>query len=163
MAPRPVPTVKDVSHARTLWEEGHEPGHQVVVLGLAGTLTAVALDLVVGAGLSPIFDVCFVIVCLAVALAVRPSDFFTVGVLPPVMMLVVFTLLGLTKPEVLGHRGDSVVQVVVSGLATHAGALFLGYALCLGVLAVRQRRLGAADEGRLRPSETPTPYEGHAP
>ncbi|MGD9960980.1 DUF6542 domain-containing protein [Nocardioides sp.] len=130
-----------MSHARTLWEEGSEPGRQVIVLGLACTLTAVVIDLALGDHLSLFFDLCFVALCLGLALAVRPSDFFTVGVLPPLLMVAVFALLGVVSPGSVAQQGDSLVQAVITGLATHAGALIIGYALCLATLATRQRFL----------------------
>jgi len=124
---------------RTLWEEGHESGRQVVVLGVALALTITAVDLVVFGRLTVLFDVCFVLSCVALALLVRPSDFFTVGVLPPLLMVGVFVLIGLTRPDVIADPSDGVVQAVVSGLANHAGALITGYLLSLAVLAVRHR------------------------
>jgi hypothetical protein len=131
-----------VSEARTLWEEGREPGYQVVALGLALALSIVVLDLARSGEVTAVFDVVFVLVCVAVALLVRPEDFFTVGVLPPLMMASVFVLVGLTRPGAIAHPGDGVVQAVVSGLSTHAGALGIGYALCLACLAVRRRYVG---------------------
>lgn len=129
---------------RTLWEEGREPGRQVVALGLALALTAVVIDQALFGKVGLFFDICFVLICVATALAVRPSDFFTVGVLPPLLMGTVFTLLGLTRPEVIADEGDGVIQAVVSGLGHHAGALVTGYVLCLAILAVRHRVLGQA-------------------
>jgi hypothetical protein len=129
---------------QTLWEEGNEPGRQVVLLGLALVLTAVALDIVATDHVGWLFDLGFVAACLGVALAVRQRDFFTVGVLPPLLMMAVFLLLGATRPAVIADRTDGVVQAVVSGLAHHATALVVGYALCLGVLAVRHRVLTQA-------------------
>jgi hypothetical protein len=128
-----------VTHARTLWEEGREPGRQVVALGVALALTVAAIDLALVGRLSLFFDLCFVALCLVVALAVRPTDFFTVGVLPPLIMVTVFALLGATRPEAVAHPEDGVVQAVVSGLSHHSGALVVGYVLCLACLAVRQR------------------------
>jgi hypothetical protein len=128
-----------VSHTRTLWEEGREPGRQVVALGAALALTAVVIDMAVVGRISLFFDLCFVTVCVALALTVRPTDFFTVGVLPPLMMVGVFTLLGLTRPEAIADRGDGLVQAVVSGLSHHSAALVTGYVLCLVCLFVRQR------------------------
>lgn len=128
-----------MSQSRTLWEEGREPGRQVVALGLALALTAVVVDQAVVGSVGLLFDVCFVLLCIAMALRVRPTDFFTVGVLPPMLMVAVFVMLGATRPEVIADPQDGVVQAVVSGLSHHAGALVTGYALCLGVLAVRHR------------------------
>ena len=129
---------------RTLWEEGHESGRQVAVLGVAVALTTAALDVWLFERITVFFDICFVLLCLALALMVRPRDFFTVGVLPPLLMVAVFALLGGTHPEVVADAGDGVVQAVVSGLGHHAGALVSGYLLCLAVLAIRHRVIGQA-------------------
>lgn len=128
-----------MSHTRTLWDEGREPGRQVVALGLAVALTAVVVDLALVGRISLFFDLCFIALCVGLALVVRPTDFFTVGVLPPMIMVVVFTLLGFVRPAMIAHPDDGVVQAVVSGLSRHSGALVVGYVLCLACLAVRQR------------------------
>ena len=128
-----------MTQARTLWEEGREPGRQVVALGVAVALTVVIVDLALVGRVSLFFDLCFVVLCIGLALAVRPTDFFVVGVLPPLIMVGVFVLLGSTRPEVIAQPQDGVVQAVVSGLAHHSGALVAGYVLCLTTLAVRQR------------------------
>ena len=133
-----------VSEARTLWEEGHEPGRQVVALGLALTLTVVALDVGVSGRVGIFFDVAFVVVCLGVALLVRPEDFFIVGVLPPLIMLVVFVLVAASRPVAIAEPGDGVAQAVVTGLSHHAVALGVGYAACLVCLGVRERVLRRA-------------------
>jgi hypothetical protein len=137
---------------RTLWEEGREPGRQVVALGLALALTAVVVDQALLGEVDLFFDICFVLICVAMALAVRPSDFFTVGVLPPLLMGAVFTLLGGTRPGVIADETDGVIQAVISGLGHHAGALVTGYLLCLAILAVRHRVLSREVSGNPRPS-----------
>ena len=138
-----------MSQSRTLWEEGHEPGRQVVALGLAVALTVTVLDLALFDRVSVLFDVCFVLLCVGLALAVRPADFFTVGVLPPMLMVVVFTLLGVTRPDVIADAEDGVVQAVVAGLAHHSVALVVGYVLALVTLAIRHRVLGQAASNRV--------------
>ncbi len=122
-----------------MWTDGIEPGRQSVALGIAATLTVVAIDVSLGGELSFFFDLCFIVLCLALALIVRARDFFTVGVLPPLMMLTVVTLLGAVAPETVAETGDGLVQAIVSGLAHHSGALVAGYAICLVTLALRQR------------------------
>ena len=128
-----------MSEARTLWEEGSEPGYQVVALGLAVALSVVVLDLARADRVTVLFDVVFVLVCVGIAMLVRPQDFFTVGVLPPLIMASVFVLVGLAEPAAIAHPEDGLVQAVVSGLSTHAMALGIGYGLCLACLAVRRR------------------------
>lgn len=125
--------------ARTLWEEGRQPGHEVVALAAALIMTAVTVDLLLDDSLSYFFDLSFVSVCVGVALAVRPRDFFTIGVLPPLLMLTVSVLLALADTDVLARPTDGVVQATVTGLAHHMVALGVGYLLCLAVLVVRQR------------------------
>lgn len=138
----------DVTEARTLWEEGREPGRQVVALGVAVALTVVVVDVALAGRVSLFFDLCFVALCVALALAVRPTDFFTVGVLPPLIMIGVFVLLGMARPEAIADPGDGVVQAVVSGLSHHSGALVAGYVLCLATLAYRQHYTATAHPKR---------------
>lgn len=141
-----------MTHARTLWEEGREPGREVVALGAAASLSVVVLDLQLGGDVSLFFDLSFVLLCLALALSVRREDFFTVGVLPPLLMIGIFVLVGISRPEVLGHPEDGTVQAVITGLSEHSLALVVGYLLCLAVLFVRQRTVPLTDEPRGTPA-----------
>ncbi len=131
-----------MSEARTLWEEGREPGHQVVALGSrARTHRGRRSRSPIGGEVGRFFDIAFVLVCVGVALLVRPQDFFTVGVLPPLVMLVVFTLVAVARPAALADRERLAHADLVSGLSTHAIPLGIGYGLCLVVLAVRDQYL----------------------
>lgn len=107
---------------------------------LSGVVVGAALwgDLHLSGDVSLVFDLVFVAACLGAALAVRRRDFFTVGVLPPLLMLATVLFLASTARTTVAEEVDSLVQAVVSGLAAHAGALVVGYALALGVLALRQ-------------------------
>ena len=122
-----------------LHQAGLEPGRRVVALGAAAALTVTVLDVLLVGELSLFFDLCFVVICLGVAAAVPPEDFFVAAVLPPLLMVGLFTLLGLAAPAAVADPGDGVVQAVVAGLAHHSAALLAGYVLCLGCLAVRLR------------------------
>lgn len=125
--------------SRTVWEEGHESGREMVALGIALALTAAALDLVVSGEVGALFDVAFVLTCLGLALAVHPRDFFTVGVLPPLLLLLTVTLLALTRTDAVARPGDGLVQAVISGLTHHSPGLVVAYLMSLTVLAVRVR------------------------
>ena len=131
-----------MSHARhelgPLWE-GNAPGSEVVALSSAVVLTVAAVEVMMVGHLKLFFDLCFVVVCLGAALMVRPRDFFTVGVLPPLLMLGTMVIVALNGPKVIAAPHDGVVQAVVTGLAHHSLALFAGYAVCLVTLLVRQR------------------------
>jgi hypothetical protein len=128
-----------VSHTRALWDEGSETGRAVVALGVAVALCAVVVNVAMVGRVSMFFDLWFVLICFGLALLVRPRDFFTVGVLPPLIMLGAFAVLALGSPEAIAEPQDGLVQAVVSGLAHHSVALVCGYALCLVTLLARQR------------------------
>jgi hypothetical protein len=128
---------------RTPWQAGHEPSRQVVSLGVALTLTAVSVDMLLSGRLTLFFDLCFVALCLGLAALVRRRDFYVVALLPPALMTLVFTFIALVARDVVADPRDSVFQAVVSGVATHGVALFAGYALCLGWLAWRLRQESA--------------------
>lgn len=132
--------------SRTLWEEGNEPGREMVALGVALALTAAALDLVLTTGLGLLFDLGFLVVCAGLALAVRPRDFFSVGVLPPLLMLSTFLLLAMSRSEAIARHDDGLLAAVLTGLSHHWVALVLGNALCLGVLYVRARVLALREQ-----------------
>ena len=126
------------------WEVGHEPGRQVVSLGVAVTLTAVSIDVLLAGSLTFFFDLCFMALCLALATLVRRRDFYLVALLPPVLMTAVFGFVALVARDAVADPRDSLLQAVVSGVATHGVALFVGYALCLGWLGGRLHREGDA-------------------
>lgn len=117
-------------------------GSRAVRLAVLLGLTTLGLDLLVGHDLGLVFDLGFVSVCLGVSLAVRPRDFFPVGVMPPLLLLGLVSLVAVADRVQVARADDGLVQAVVSGLAHHATALLVGYALTLLVLGVRQRVLG---------------------
>jgi len=123
------------------WWEGSTPGGEVAALASALVLTAAAAETAFVGRLGLFFDLCFILVCLGAALLVRPRDFFTVGVLPPLLMAGTMVIVALNGPKVIAAAHDSVVQAVVTGLAHHSLALFSGYAVCLLTLLARQRAL----------------------
>ncbi|WP_374456133.1 DUF6542 domain-containing protein [Nocardioides sp.] len=129
-----------MNQADVFWEVGREPGRQVVALGVAVTLTAVSIDVLLVGRLTFFFDLCFMVLCLGLAALVRRRDFFLVALLPPVLMPVVFGFVALVARDAIADERDSVLQAIVSGVATHGVALGVGYALCLGWLAWRLHR-----------------------
>ena len=129
-----------MTHAEAFWAVGREPGRQGVSLGVAVTLTAVSLDVLLVGRLSLFFDLCFMVLCLGLAALVRRQDFFLVALLPPVLMTAVFGFVALVARDAVADPRDSVLQAIVSGVATHGVALGVGYALCLGWLAWRLHR-----------------------
>ena len=133
---------------RTLWEEGRQPG-PVVVGGMASALlVAVLLTELFGSQLGLFFDLVFVLACLGAALLVRPRDFFTVGVMPPLALIGTILLVAMVDRGLVADADDHLAQATVSGLAHHAQALAIGYALALATLALRQ--VAMRNQGRLR-------------
>ncbi|WP_162599859.1 DUF6542 domain-containing protein [Nocardioides solisilvae] len=122
---------------------GTESESHAVALGLAVALSVVAVDHLLVGELSLFFDLCFITLCLALAVRVREDGWFVMGLYPPVLMLAVFVLLGLVAPQVVAEPDDGVVQAVISGLTHHSAALLVGYALSL---AAWWRRSSAAGQ-----------------
>jgi multisubunit Na+/H+ antiporter MnhC subunit len=118
-----------------------------VVAVLAATLVSMLFGRI-----GVLFDVVFVLVCVAAALWVRPRDFFSIGVLPPLLLGFTVVVLAVVDRAAVAKAGDPVVQAVVSGLAHHALALVIGYALTLVVLALRQVALRHHGTLRVRSS-----------
>lgn len=145
-------------------------GSRTTRLAVLASVLVIALDVAVSGRVGVLFDLAFVLVCVGAALAVRPADFFTAGVLPPILLLGLCTALSVLDRGALSAHGDGFVQGLVSGLAHHAGALAAGYALALGVLAMRhrvvQRRsdrrtgggVAAEEEGYSNRPASPAPY-----
>jgi hypothetical protein len=150
-------------HRRTLWEEGRRPARLVALAAGLLVAAAVLLDLAVFDNLTVAFDIVFVLVCVGAALAVRPRDFFGVGVLPPLLMAATVAALAVWSRGAVADPTDGLVQSLVSGLAHHAGALVTGYALTLVVLALRQVAMRNAGTIRARRRSRAAPSTDRTP
>jgi hypothetical protein len=144
-----APQTRRTPPRRTLWEEGRHPGHLVIRAAVVAVLAVTLVSLLFGNRIGVVFDVVFVLVCLGSALWVRPRDFFSIGVLPPLLLGSTVVALALVDRAAVAKAGDPFVQAVVSGLAHHALALVIGYGFTLAVLALRQVAL--RNRGTLRP------------
>jgi uncharacterized BrkB/YihY/UPF0761 family membrane protein len=138
-----------VAPRRTLWEEGQHPGRLVLRAAVAALLVVTLVSLLFGNRIGVVFDVAFVLICVAAALWVHPKDFFTIGVLPPLLLGFTVLVLSVLDRGAVAKANDTLLQAVVSGLAHHALALVIGYSLTLLVLALRQVAL--RHNGALRP------------
>lgn len=125
-------------------------GSRVTRLAVLCCLLAAGLDIAVTGSLGLLFDIAFVLVCVFLAIAVRPADFFRAGILPPMLLLGLTTGLALVAQHTIAGAGDGFVQSLVSGLAHHSAALFAGYLATLAVLAVRHQVLGRTPAAPLR-------------
>jgi hypothetical protein len=154
-----VPTYREVVSAPTLWEEGRWSGRRVTRLSVLVLALLVGADVAATGRLERVFDSGFIVLCVGMALAVRPQDFFRIGVLPPMLLLGLSVLLALGHRSAIAGAHDGFVQSVISGLAHHSGSLMAGYALTLAVLGIRSRVLRRhAHRPHSKRDGSPAPY-----
>jgi hypothetical protein len=139
------------------------PGSRVTRLAVLAGLLVLAADLLVFRRLTLLFDIGFVLVCLGAALAVHPRDFFRIGVLPPLLLLGLITLVALVHRGFIAEDKDGLIQAVVSGLAHRASGLLAAYLLVLAVLAMRQRVQVRRRHSKRAGSPAPTRATSGAP
>lgn len=139
--------------ARRVRREPLLPAPTVVLLACLGTASLALLDRSWTGRLSMFFDLCFVLVCIVAALAVRRSGLFTVGVAPPLVLGVVLTVFTLVDPATLTAQHLAFISTLLTGLAHHATALVAGHGSAIAILAARGTiDAEAADETAPEPS-----------
>jgi hypothetical protein len=153
-----VPTYREDVSAPTLWEEGRWSARRVTRFSMFASALLVGADLAATGALGRVFDSGFIVLCVGTALAVRPADFFRVGVLPPMLLLGLCLVLGLGHRAAIAAPHDGYVQSVISGLAHHSGALLVGYVLTLAVLGIRVRVARRSEEAHSNRDGSPAPY-----
>jgi hypothetical protein len=152
-----VPTYLEEVSAPTLWEEGRWSGRRVTRFSMLVSALLVVADVTATGRLERIFDSGFIVLCVGMALAIRPQDFFRVGVLPPMLLLAICLALGLGHRAAIAAPDDGAVQSVISGLAHHSGPLLAGYVLALAVLGIRVR-VGRRRTHHSKRVGSPAPY-----
>jgi 4-hydroxybenzoate polyprenyltransferase len=122
------------------WEANEQSGSQIALLATALALTSAATDLMINSRLTLLFDLFFVAICAYSAWRVKPTEFFTIGVLPPLLMLLTVVAVGASNQVAVGGElEDSLLQTTVTGIAHHSWSLGLGYFLAFGLLIARAR------------------------
>lgn len=147
--------------APTLWEEGRLTASRVIRLAvIAGTLT-LALDIAVNGHLTPLLDVAFVLICIGAVLGVRPTEFVSIALMPPLLLLVMVGVVAAVDTGYVAIAGDGWVQAVVTGITRHATGLAIGYTLVLAGIVVRLRvrtsRAGQRRAAQVQRSASPAP------
>lgn len=137
-----APTYGEQVSAPTLWEEGRWSGSRVTRFSIFACVLLVSIDVAISGGLGRTFDLGFIVLCIGTALAIRPDEFFTVGVLPPMLLLGICGILAIGHRSAIAPSDDGLVQAAISGLAHHAGGLLLAHGSLLAVLAIRSKVLG---------------------
>lgn len=123
--------------APTLWEEGRWPSRRVIAVSVVGTGLLTLLNLAFDDHIGVVFGFGFVLLCAAGALAVRPSDFPDLLVLPPLEVLGLTLVLDMFARSTIGPTGASFTEGLAGGFAHMTAGLFVGYAFFLILLAVR--------------------------
>lgn len=139
----------------------HETGPSAVALGVALTLTWAVLDTVVSPRLGTLLGLGLVLTCLWLATAVGPGHFFTVGVLPPLLLSGVLLLTALLRPVAL--EGATALDRTVGGLVDQRLALVLAWAGTLAVLATRSARSRRPRAAAPRATRRTSPPPSSAP
>jgi hypothetical protein len=113
----------------------------VVTVSVACLIAAAALQLLLTDTLGVFFGTCFVLTSLTAALVVRTDGFFVVGVLPPLLLTGVLTAVAVVVPSAIDAPGlpedAGLVQRVIGGIVSQAGALVIGHGAAIGVLGLR--------------------------
>jgi uncharacterized protein DUF6542 len=112
------------------------PGRGVIASTVLATAAAAVLDLALVGRLSFFFDVCFVVICLVAAMAVRSRDLFTAAVLPPLVFGVAVCGVALIWPQAI-VAGAGLSTTFLTGLAAHAWGLVGGYSAALLTVGAR--------------------------
>lgn len=114
---------------------------RATVICAALTLAAVTgLDLIDGR-LGPAFAVGFVLVVLTAAAAVQERGLFTVGVMPPVLLVGALLVLASTVPDAIVIEGlpetTGVFGLTLNATIAHGVPLLIGHALAIAVIVAR--------------------------
>jgi hypothetical protein len=121
---------------------GHELGAgAVVVVSTVCLCGAATVQLALTDHLGVFFGICFVLAALTAALLVRADGFFTVGVLPPLLMLGIVCAVSAAVPSGIDAPGladdAGFLQRVIAGVVSQAPALVIGHGVALGVIGLR--------------------------
>ncbi|MGH3425346.1 MAG: DUF6542 domain-containing protein [Nocardioidaceae bacterium] len=113
----------------------------VVVLGCAGVGSAAAINIALTDDLGFFFGLSFVLVAVTCALAAHIRALFAAGILPPLLMVAVVTVVASAVPDAITVQSlaDSAgaTQRVIAGVIDHATALVVGHLLALAVIGLR--------------------------
>lgn len=120
---------------------GYDLTSRAVVACSVVTLAAVTgLDLLDGR-LGAAFSIGFILVALTAATAVQMNGLFTVGVLPPFLLVGALLVVSLIAPEaiVIANLPDSagVLGLTLAATVTHGVTLLVGHALAVAVIVAR--------------------------
>lgn len=112
----------------------------VVVCSVLALAAVTALDLIDGR-LGPAYSVGFVLVTLTAATAVHGRGYFTVGILPPVLMVSALLLVAVIAPQTIVidglHEDAGVFGLTLTAVIAHGVTLAIGHALAMAMILGR--------------------------
>lgn len=112
---------------------------RILQVGVLCCLGVGLLDWALTGRLSQFFDLCFITLCLALGRLARREASYAAAFVPPAVLVTALTVLALLDRDLVGEAGAGLGSAVLAGLAAHAAALGVGYALCLAALGIRLR------------------------
>ena len=125
------------------WVDAEPPVKQVLVVGASALLAAAFLEILLLDTVGVLVGLCLVAVSVGTALTVRPRDLFSAGVLPPLLLVGLLTVVAVLYPGGIDvsrlSASASIAQRVIAGFVDLAGALVVAHALALLVVALRVR------------------------
>lgn len=133
------------------WLARHSPlrslaGHDLteagtIVLGVLGVGSSATLSIALTSDLGFFFGLCFVIVVASCALAADLESLFTPGVMPPLLMIGLMSVVASGTPDAITVKSladtAGMAQRVIAGLVDQATALVIGELLALAVIGLR--------------------------
>lgn len=143
--------------SRAPWVDAEPPTAQVLLVGASALLAAAFVEILLLDTVGLLVGICLVAVSLGTALTVRPRDLFSAGVLPPLLLVGLLTVVAVLYPGGIDvsrlSPSASLAQRVIAGFVDLAGALVVAHALALLVVALRIRvsRLRRRRETGVRP------------
>jgi len=134
-AARPLPATRGFDHELT------GPAAAVVATVLLAACAWVSVALTERLGV--FFGLCLVLAALTVALVVDTRGLFVAGVLPPLLLLGVLTMVVMLAPSAIDapHLATDAghLQRVIAGVVDHATALVVGHLAALTIVGLRIR------------------------
>jgi hypothetical protein len=109
----------------------------IAVAACAASVACAAVDAALTGRVGLAFDMCFVIICVAIALTFRSEDLYTAASMPPLVFAVTVGSIALVAPTALADNAAGFGQGFLDGLAHNASWLAAGYAGTLLALAGR--------------------------
>lgn len=109
----------------------------IAAAACATSVACAAVDAALTGRVGLVFDMCFVIICVASALMFRPEDLYVAAAMPPLVFALTVGVVAAVSPTALIDHATGFGQGLLGGLVHGAGWLVAGYAGSLLALGCR--------------------------